>query len=182
MRLTPPTKAVSVGWPASISQLFWCWQKASDARSHRMEDAIHVQQARRDRPVFLGRCDRSRCSRDLATRTGRGRGSLERRPDPAVEERASTVRETEVGSEEGGGQPDAVPCGFDGFANALERRGAINERPDKVAGSNGVQLVTAEECASSPCVDRTSSDWLIVGPLSLRDQRALKSTFIRFVW
>ena len=62
-------------------------------------------------------------------------------PIQHVEERTSAVREMEIESEESDGQPDAVPRGFDGVTDAFERRGAVDERPNKIARSNGVRAV-----------------------------------------
>ena len=43
----------------------------------------------------------------------------------------------------------------------------------------GYELSASDPMCEPSVVDGTSSDWLIVGPLSLQDQRTLKSTLIR---
>ena len=135
----PPTNAVSDGVPASIIQLFWCWQYSRG----RAIPADAQRRPARAQQLALGRgapegAARSRllsglCRQNSDAHVDAARG----RAIEQVEQRAAPVGEAEVLVVEGDGEPDAVARRFDRLADPPERLAAADQRPHRLPSRTG---------------------------------------------
>ena len=140
LRLIPPTKAVSLSLPASMSQLFWCWQKPglgavpSDPNSRsanfKLTHMVHRSPKRMRFKVSVSASGRQKDDPDVDT--------TRRRPVQHVQCGSSTVGHFEGGPHESHGHPDTSSGRLNRLADTPEGRLAINQRPYEIPSAQGI--------------------------------------------